>query len=97
MPKTSSVFTRIEPEVKEQAEQVLSALGIPMSSAISMFLRQIVIQNGMPFELKAPPKCPLFYHELTREQFDEEIKKGMDDVEAGRVIPIEQVWSELGI
>lgn len=39
MARTSSVYARVEPEIKEQAESVLDQLGIPMSNAVSMFLR----------------------------------------------------------
>ena len=42
MSKTSSVFARVEPDIKEQAEQVLNELGIPMSNAIGLFLKQVV-------------------------------------------------------
>ena len=38
MARTSNVFARVEPEVKEQAEMVLNQLGIPMSNAVGMFL-----------------------------------------------------------
>lgn len=48
MARTANVFARVEPEVKEQAEQVLDRLGIPMSNAVGMFLRQIVLQRGIP-------------------------------------------------
>ena len=51
MARTANVFARVEPEVKEQAEQVLDRLGIPMSNAVGMFLRQIVLQRGIPFEM----------------------------------------------
>ena len=54
MARTANVFARVEPEVKEQAEQVLERLGIPMSNAVGMFLRQIVLQRGIPFEMKLP-------------------------------------------
>ena len=47
MARTANVFARVEPEVKEQAEQVLDRLGIPMSNAVGMFLRQIVLQRGI--------------------------------------------------
>ena len=50
MARTSNVFARVEPEVKEQAEMVLNQLGIPMSNAVGMFLRQVVIQRGIPFD-----------------------------------------------
>jgi addiction module RelB/DinJ family antitoxin len=35
--KTTSIFTRVEPEIKEQAEMVLNKLGISMSNAINIF------------------------------------------------------------
>ena len=37
MAKSANLYARIEPEVKEQAEAILSALGIPASNAITMF------------------------------------------------------------
>ena len=52
MARTSNVFARVEPEIKEQAEQVLDQLGIPMSNAVSMFLRQIVLQRGIPLQAR---------------------------------------------
>ena len=86
MARTASVFARVEPEVKEQAEQVLNRLGIPMSNAVGMFLRQIVLQRGIPFEMKLPSyEEPVSYGSLTKEQFSIEIEKGMEDIKAGRV------------
>ena len=41
--KSSNVAARVEPELKEQAEAILSNLGIPASTAINMFYRQIVL------------------------------------------------------
>ena len=85
MARTSNIFARVEPEIKEQAEQVLDSLGIPMSNAVGMFLRQVVLQGGIPFEIKLPQTAPLNCGSLTREQFDAEIEKGMADVKEGRV------------
>ena len=50
MSKTTSIFARVEPEIKERAEAVLNKLGIPMSNAFNILLRQVVLQNGLPFE-----------------------------------------------
>ena len=86
MAKTSNVFARVEPEVKEQAETILNQLGIPMSNAVGMFLRQVVLQRGIPYEMKLPKTELLNYGSLTREQFDAEMEKGMADVKAGRVM-----------
>ncbi len=95
MARTSNVFARVEPEIKEQAEQVLERLGIPMSNAVSMFLRQVVLQRGIPFEMKLPKTELLNYSSLTREQFDAEMEKGMDDVKAGRVYSADTIEAEM--
>ncbi len=73
MARTSNIFARVEPEVKEQAELILEQLGIPMSNAIGLFLRQVVLQRGIPFELKLPQSKPLSVSTLTEEQFNAEI------------------------
>lgn len=52
--KSANFYVRIEPEVKEQAEEILSALGIPASNAINMFYKQIILQRGLPFEVMIP-------------------------------------------
>ena len=91
MARTSNVFARVEPEVNEQAEVILKQLGIPMSNAVGMFLRQVVLQRGIPFEMKIPKREPLIYQELTKEQFDAEMQKGFDDIKAGRTHSFEEV------
>lgn len=54
MAKTSNIYVRIEPQIKDGAEEVLSALGLSPSSAISMFYKQIMLQKGLPFAVKMP-------------------------------------------
>jgi DNA-damage-inducible protein J len=95
MPKSSSVYTRVEPEIKEQAEQVLSELGIPMSNAINLFLHQIVLQKGIPFDIKLPQKKLLDYSALSQEQFNIEIEKGIDSFNAGKIVPAKQVREKM--
>lgn len=95
MARTSNVFARVEPEIKEQAEQVLNQLGIPMSNAVGMFLRQIVLQRGIPFDMKLPQGAPLAYDSLTKAQFDAEIEKGMADIKAGRFYSADDVEAEM--
>lgn len=95
MARTSNVFARVEPEVKEQAEAVLNQLGIPMSNAVGMFLRQVVLQRGIPFEMKLPANKPLDMSQMTKEQFDAEIQKGITDIENGRVYSADEVEEEM--
>lgn len=57
--KSANLYARIEPDVKEQAESILSALGIPASNAINMFYKQIILHRGLPFEVKMPSARPV--------------------------------------
>ena len=93
--KTANVFTRVDPEIKEQAEEILEQLGIPMSNAVGMFLRQVVLQRGIPFEMKLPATAPVAVGALTKEQLDAEIQKGIDDIDAGRVVDAASVEAEM--
>ncbi len=95
MARTSNIFARVEPDLKEQAEQVLSQLGIPMSNAVSMFLHQVVLQRGIPFEMKLPNSAPLNYQDLSKEQFDAEIQKGMDSLDSGKGYSAESIAAEM--
>jgi len=93
--RTSNIYTRVDPETKAQAEEILNQLGIPMSNAIGMFLKQIVLQKGIPFEMKLPSSSPLSVSSLTKEQFDTEMQKGLNDITEGNVISIDSVESEM--
>ena len=95
MPKTTSIYTRVEPELKERVEQVLQKLGLPMASAISLFLHQIVIHNGLPFDIKLPKHQPLDYSTMSKEQFDAEMEKGLADYNAGRTYSSMQVREKM--
>ena len=76
MAKSANLYARIEPEVKEQAERILSALGIPASNAINMFYKQIILQKGLPFEVKIPDRKPLDINTLSEESINTELEKG---------------------
>ena len=54
MEKTMTLNLRVNPTVKQQAEAVLKQLGIPMATAIDMYLRQITMTGGIPFPLSLP-------------------------------------------
>lgn len=54
MRKSTDVRSRIEPDLKDRASEVLAACGLNLSDAIRPFLHQVVAQQGPPFEVKAP-------------------------------------------
>lgn len=95
MAKSANLYARIEPELKEQAESILAALGIPASNAITMFYKQIILQRGMPFEVKLPAARPLDVSTLTDEQLNAELEKGFADIAAGRTRPAKQVFEDI--
>lgn len=97
--KSASLHAHTEPALREQAEAVLTSLGSTASCAIAMFYQQIVLHNGLPFEVKLPMH-PLDSSRMdicrtTREQLDEELEKGCADVKAGRTISVEQAFANV--
>ncbi len=103
MAKTATVMARVEPEVKAQAEELLSQLGVPMSSAVDMFLRQVIVHRGLPFEVQLPVDAAMPSNVegiivgdgLTREQLRAEIYKGIEDIDAGRFYTEEEMARKL--
>jgi DNA-damage-inducible protein J len=54
MAKSETIRARVEPELKREAEEVLKALGLSASEAITLFYRQVALRRGLPFEIKLP-------------------------------------------
>jgi len=85
MAKSANLYARIEPDLKNEAESILNGLGVPVSNAINIFYRQIVIHRGLPFEVRMPRSRPLDMAEMSESDLDAELAKGFDEIEAGRV------------
>lgn len=56
MKKSEIVHTRVLPETKAECDYIFNKLGITTSYAITMFLNQVVLRRGMPFDLVLPEK-----------------------------------------
>jgi len=56
MGNTEVVHTRINSEIKKEANKIFNKIGLNMSQAIKLFLITSVNKNGIPFELKIPKK-----------------------------------------
>ena len=101
MTKSTNLYVRVEPGIKENAEMILNQLGIPMSNAVGMFLKQVILHRGIPFDVTLPVSQPLDRSMLTEEEFHAELEKGYADIESGNVIPAKEAFtslrSELGI
>ena len=93
MANTNVVYARIDTNLKENAESILSQLGISPSSAIQMLYSQIVLQKGMPFELRLSAKKPLAIGNMSKEDLNLELKKGIDSLNEGKSYSVDEVDS----
>jgi len=94
--KTATLNLRINPDVKKSAEMVLSQLGVPMATAIDIFLKQVTLTGGLPFAV-ALPKAPsdLNIDMMSASQIRDELSKGLADVHNGRVRPAREAFVRL--
>jgi len=84
MTKTTTIQARIDPEIKAQAQKILNTLHISMSEAISIYLTQVVLHKGIPFDIKIP-------NELTVKTI-EKAEKGED---MHKVNSVDELFREL--
>lgn len=95
MANTSAVYARIDTGLKANAEGILAQLGISPSSAIQMLYSQIVLQNGLPFDLHLPQARPTAIEGMTREELDAELMKGLVSLQDGKTYSADGVDAEL--
>lgn len=93
--RTANVTARVEPDIKEQAETVMAKLGIPVSTAINMFYREIILWNGLPFRPSVPVNEPKALDELTKEEFDQRMAVGLSQAKEGMSSPAGKVYERL--
>ncbi len=65
MSKSAMVRARIEPELKQHAEEVFHHLGISVTQAITIFYKQVEMRNGLPFNVTIPNEQTLKTFEAT--------------------------------
>lgn len=96
MEKTATLNLRVSPSVKQQAEQVLSRLGVSMATAIDIYLRQIALAGGIPFPVRIPPVPENMNADLMdAETLRHTLIKGIDDAETGQLCDAKEAFSKL--
>lgn len=95
MVKTANLYARIEPKLKNEAETILGGLGVPVSNAINMFYRQIVIHRGLPFAVQFPARQLPNAAMMGDAELDAEVSRGFADIAAGRKRPLKEVADDL--
>ena len=95
MANTSPVYARIDTSLKDSAETILTKLGITPSGAIQMLYSQIVLHNGIPFDVRIPSPKPVAAGALSRAELDAELMKGFESLKADKVISADDVEAAL--
>ena len=93
--KSSNVAARVEPDIKEKAEAILSSLGISASTGINMFYRQIILWNGLPFRPSIPTARPVSLEEMTREEFDAKMARSLEQAKNDQGVPADEFFDSL--
>lgn len=95
MANTTALYARIDTNLKENAENILQKLGITPASAIQMFYSQIVLTRSLPLNLHLPIRTPMAIGDMTREELDVELTKGIKSMEQGKSYTADEVDSVL--
>ena len=94
MEKTATLNIRVSPEVKKSAEMILSQLGVPMATAIDMFLKQVTLTGGIPFAVTLP-KAPSSVNAdmMSSSLIRDKLNEGLSDIENRKVRPAREVFA----
>ncbi len=65
----ATITIRVDEKVKKEAEELFHEMGLNMSTAMNIFLKRCILEEGIPFELKVPNKKTL---------------KALDDINKGK-------------
>ena len=84
MNRSATIQARIDPSTKKKAQKIFDKLNISMSEAISLFLTQVSLNKGIPFDIKIP-------NEIT----EETLLKSENGEELHQVANTAQLFKEL--
>ena len=92
--KTANVMARVEPSVKEQAEEIMEMLGIPVSVVINTLYKQIIMTRSIPFSLSVPP-VPVARDEMDESAFHAMMERGLNEAKADKSRTASDVFADL--
>lgn len=92
--KTANVTARIQPEIKERAEEILDRLGIPVSVFIDMTYRQVIMRDGVPFSLDIPQNL-VTRDSLSETEFDAMMQTGLMQAKRDESLTVEDAFKQL--
>ncbi len=84
MAKTTPVYARIDSDLKQNAETIMSQLGVNPSSLIQMLYSQIVLRKKIPFEVSlGDVEIPTIAN-MTKEELNSQLQKGYNSIRSGK-------------
>lgn len=92
--KTANVMARVEPSVKEQAEEIMEMLGIPVSVVINTLYKQIIMTRSIPFPLSVP-QVPVARDEMDEAAFHAMMGRGLGEAKADKSRAASDVFADL--
>lgn len=92
--KTANVMARVEPNVKEQAEEIMDMLGIPVSVVINTLYKQIIMTRSIPFSLSVPT-APVARDELDDAAFHAMMERGLKEAKEDQSRLASDVFADL--
>ena len=93
MAATIPTQIRIEESTKKQAVELLEGLGLNLSDAVNIFLRQVILQKGIPFEIKYPEETLEFKPEVIEAM--EEARRIRRDTNVKGYTDVKQMFKEI--
>jgi len=88
MSKTDTIHMRVNPDIKKGADRILNRLGISTTDAITIFLNQVILSGGLPFEVRLPVP-----NEITLQA----MRDAENDVNLHKFDNADDMFKELGI
>lgn len=85
----------MKPEIKDEAEKILKSLGIPPSNAVDMFYRQIILNKGLPFEVKLLETQVVDLSNISREELNKMLLEGIKDLKEGKFENIDETFKSI--
>ncbi len=95
MAKTATLNLRVDPESKAAAEDILNRLGLSMSTAMDMFLKQIVLTGGLPFPVQLPSApAPVNADLMTEGELTSKLERSVEAARKGQVRRAAEAFAE---
>ena len=94
MKETTTLSLQVDSLAKEQAEKIFSQLGMPLSTAVNLFLNQVRLTGKLPFEVALPKAPPSVNAEtMSSKEVRKKLGQSLKNIEAGNCKPADEVFS----